>query len=254
MPAALLHLVPPTLGPAGAAGLIVLSFFTSAVTATFSLGGGAMLIAVMSLLMPAAVVVPVHGFVQLGSNAGRAVIRRSFIEWQFVGWFILGSLVGAPLGGAVATTLPDSVFKFAIAAFILYSIWVPKPEVRSRTPAMTTLAGVFTAAISMLVGISGPLVVTFLRDIADRRRIVGTHALLMTVQNGLKVVTFTALGFAFASYLPLIVCMIATGFAGTVFGSFVLDRLPEKRFRIAFRSVLTLVALGLIGRAAGLPI
>lgn len=76
----------------------------------------------------------------------------------------------------------------------------------------------------------------------------------MTAQNTLKVITFSALGFAFADYLPFILAMIATGFAGTAFGGILLDRLPEKSFRLAFRIVLTVVALTLIGRAAGLPI
>ena len=54
--------------------LIVLSFFTSLITATFSLGGGTLMVAVLALVFPPAVVVPIHGAVQLGSNAGRALV------------------------------------------------------------------------------------------------------------------------------------------------------------------------------------
>ncbi|HEY8595209.1 MAG TPA: sulfite exporter TauE/SafE family protein [Devosiaceae bacterium] len=240
------HLLPPTLDAAGAILLIGLSFFTSATTAAFSLGGGSMLIAVMSLMLPAAVAVPVHGFVQLGSNGGRAILRRAFIQWHFVGWFVLGSAIGAALGGRVATLLPDTVFKTAIGLFILYGVWAPKPPIRGRTPLTVTLAGGLTSAVGMVVGISGPLVVTFLRNLDDRRQIVGTHAFLMTMQNTFKVVTFTLLGFAFSDYLPLVLAMIASGFAGTALGGFLLDRLPEKGFRHAFRIVLTLVAVQLL--------
>jgi uncharacterized membrane protein YfcA len=249
MPVDLAQFLPDGLPVATAVGLVVLSFFTSATTAALGLGGGAMLIAVMSLFMPAAIVVPVHGAVQLGSNGGRAILRRAHIQWQFAGWFVLGSVFGALVGGRVATVLPDGVFKILIAVFILYSAWAPQPELRGRTPAATTIAGFFTAIVGMITGISGPLVITFLRFLSDRREIVGTHAFLMTCQNGLKILSFILFGFAFGDYLLFILAMVASGFLGTNAGGMLLDRLPEKAFRIAFRVVLSLVALDLLRRA-----
>jgi len=229
--------------------LVSVSFLTSAVTATFGLGGGAMLIAVMSLFMPAAVVVPVHGAVQLGSNGGRALLRRPFIQWRFVAFFVLGSALGAPLGGQVAVLLPDAWFKILISLFIFYAVWGPRPRGDGGGPVATTLAGLVTSALGMVIGISGPLVVAFLRHLGDRRQIVGTHAFLMTCQNLFKLVTFMALGFAFADYVWLILAMVASGFAGTHLGGFLLDRLPEKTFRHAFQILLTLVALDLLRRS-----
>ncbi len=54
--------------------LIVLAGFTSFVSAAFGAGGGLMLLVVMASIMPMTVVVPVHGLVQLGSNANRLVL------------------------------------------------------------------------------------------------------------------------------------------------------------------------------------
>jgi len=241
-------LVAPGLDVSQTIALIALSALTSAITATFGLGGGSLLIAVMSLMMPAAIVVPVHGAIQLGSNGGRAFLRRAFIQWQFVGWFILGSALGAMVGGRIATLLPDQVFRGAIAAFLLYSVWAPKPRVSGRGPISTTIAGTFTSAIGMIVGISGPLVLTFLRNLNERRQIVGTHALLMTGQNSFKLLAFILFGFAFSDYLALILAMVASGLIGTVTGGFLLDRVPEKLFRSVFKIILTLVALDLVRR------
>ncbi len=157
--------VAPGLDASSALFLIALSAVTSAVTATFALGGGSLLIAVMSLMLPGAIVVPVHGAVQLGSNGGRAFLRRAFIQWQFVGWFVLGSAIGALLGGRVAILLPDAWFKGAIAVFILYSVWAPRARISGRGAFSTTLAGAFTSGVGMIVGVSGPLVLSFLRDL-----------------------------------------------------------------------------------------
>jgi uncharacterized membrane protein YfcA len=209
------------------------------------------MLAVMTLFWPAAVAVPVHGVVQFGSNAGRAILRRAFIQWQFAGWFVLGSAIGAPIGGQVVSLLPDAVFKSAIAVFILWSVWAPQPKVPVRTPLLVTFAGVVTAAIGMVVGIAGPLVAANLRHLEDRRQIVATHAFLTSCQNLFKVLTFVALGFAFGTYLPLTLLLIAVGFAGTALGGALLERLPERAFRIAFRLMLSVIALELLWRVAG---
>jgi len=245
----ILSFVAPGLDAYSTVLLIVLSAFTSAITAAFGLGGGSLLIAVMSLLLPAVIVVPVHGAVQLGSNGGRAFLRRSNIQWHFVGWFILGSAIGAFVGVRVATLLPDNWFKGAIALFLLYSVWVPKPKISGRGPVSTTIAGIFTSAVGMIVGISGPLVITFLRHLTDRRQIVGTHAFLMTSQNLFKFVAFTLFGFAFWNYLPLITAMVASGFLGTYLGGLILDKVPETLFRLGFRVLLTIIAIDLFRRA-----
>ena len=70
--------------------------------------------------------------------------------------------------------------------------------------------------------------------------------MLMTIQNLLKVITFTALGFAFGAYLPLIAAMVIAGFGGTAIGSQILLKVPERVFRVGFKVVLTVVALDLI--------
>jgi uncharacterized membrane protein YfcA len=47
--------------------------------------------------------------------------------------------------------------------------------------------------------------------------------------------------------------MIATSFIGTWLGKRVLDVIPERLFRIAFQTILTVLALRLIWIAAGGP-
>jgi uncharacterized protein len=74
----------------------------------------------------------------------------------------------------------------------------------------------------------------------------------MALQHGLKIIAFGAIGFAFADWLPLVCLMIAAGFAGTVFGTKLLDRMSERAFAVALKAILTIVALDLLRRSAGL--
>lgn len=229
--------------------LIGLSFFTSMITATFSLGGGMLMVVVLALVFPPAVVIPVHGAVQLGSNAGRALVQREHIQWRLILWISLGAIIGVIVGGQFANLLPEHLFTLIIGCFVLITAWLPQPGIVGENRVVQFIGGAVISALSMVVGPTGPLIATFIKGLADRRQLVATHAMLMTVQNLLKVMAFTALGFAFAEHLPLVAAMIVAGFGGTAVGSQILLKVPERAFRIGFKVVLTVVALDLIRQA-----
>jgi uncharacterized membrane protein YfcA len=239
-------LLPENLEPLMALALVALSFVTSLITATFSLGGGTLMVAVLALVFPPAIVVPLHGAIQLGSNGGRAMVQRAHIQWGFVKWIAAGAVLGTIVGGQFATLLPERLFTAVIAVFVLVTTWLPQPKVVGRSPAIQFVGGAIISGLSMLVGATGPLVAVFLKGIPDRQQLVATHAMLMTFQNAFKVVVFMALGFAFAEYLPLILAMVVAGFGGTAIGSKLLVKVPESAFRWGFKVILTLVALDLL--------
>ena len=68
----------------------------------------------------------------------------------------------------------------------------------------------------------------------------------MTFQHLFKVIAFGMLGFAFGPYIPLLVGLLAFGAFGTYAGRAVLNRLPEKVFRVGLQAILTLLALRLL--------
>ncbi len=243
--------LPPGLGAEATLALVALSFLTSLITATFSLGGGSLLIAVMALVFPPVVVVPVHGCIQLGSNAGRALVQRQHIQWKLILWVALGAALGSVVGGRFAWLLPQKWFAAAIGFFVLVTTWLPQPKAIATSRSLQFAGGAVVSALGMVVGAAGPLVAAFVRGIADRRQLVATHAMLMTFQHVLKVAVFVAMGFAFGQYLLLILLMVISGFAGTAAGSRLLTRVPEKVFRLGFRILLSLVAAGLIRQALG---
>jgi uncharacterized protein len=239
----------PGLADAPALALVGLSFLTSLITATFSLGGGSLLIAAMTLVLPPVVVIPVHGCVQLGSNAGRALLMRAHIQWPFILWVSLGAVLGSLIGGGFANLLPERWFAAAIGLFVLVTTWLPRSPLVGNNRGVQFVGGMLVSAVGMVVGAAGPLVAAFVRGIPDRRELVATHAMLNTFQHVFKVLVFVALGFAIGDYLPLVLVMVAAGFVGTAVGGRLLTRVPEHVFRMVFRVLLSLVALELIRRA-----
>ncbi|MEW9806393.1 sulfite exporter TauE/SafE family protein [Mesorhizobium marinum] len=230
--------------------LVVASFFTSAITAAFGIGGGLAMLALMGLFVPVASVIPVHGAVQLGSNSGRAWHQRANVRLDVAKPFIAGSIVGAVLGVFLVIQLPDALLKLVLGGFILVLTWSKIPGIDRLSRAGLAIASVGLAILSMLVGATGPLVAAlfarFLEN--DRKALIATSAVAMTTQHLLKIVVFGIAGFAFGPWLPLVAAMILSGFLGTVFGTRMLERMPEQTFRKWFRVGITLLAVDLLRR------
>lgn len=228
-------------------GLTVLTFFTSAFGVVAGLGGGVMLLAVMTTIFPPATLIPLHGAVQFGANVTRIWLMWRDALWTVAPIFAAGAILGAFIGGQVVVALPKALLQGILGVFLLYVCWAPKFTVAAPSKGRFFILGVAGTLITMFVGATGTLLAPFFRGATkDRIEFVATSAVLMTFVHGLKVVVFGVLGFAFGAYLPLMVAMIAMTFFGNYFGRALLSRMPEQLFTRIFQVVLTILAVRLI--------
>ncbi|MAY62266.1 MAG: hypothetical protein CML29_08640 [Rhizobiales bacterium] len=246
---ALPALLPDGVGPTGAALLVLASFFTSALTASAGIGGGLALLGLMTYIVPIAALIPVHGAVQLGSNAGRAALMRSHIAWGCLAAFLVGAVPGAFLGRLAVGLLPETAMEALLGLFIICLTWMRLPKMEGISTAGFTVTGLVTTAMTMVFGATGPFnAVVLSKAFSDRLVLIATMASVMTAQHMVKIVVFALAGFAFADWAPLLAAMIVTGFAGTWAGRHLLLRMSEERFRLIFNICLSVLALDLIRR------
>ena len=251
MPSFLAHLLPEQFSPLLALVLILCSAITSMITAALGAGGGVMLLAIMALSMPTAAIIPVHGMVQLGSNANRALMTWRYINLRVIAWFLPGVIVGAWLASRLLVNLPLASIQLSIAFFILLLCWGPAIPKVATGPVGTLLASTLTSFLSLFVGATGPLVAAFIKQqqSSQRTQTVATFAAAMTLQHAPKALAFGAAGFVFHDWLPLIACMILAGAAGTWLGLNILSRISDRHFTRLFNVVLTLLAIRLAWQA-----
>ncbi|WP_404400426.1 sulfite exporter TauE/SafE family protein [Idiomarina seosinensis] len=227
--------------------LIALSALTSLLSAVAGAGGGAVLIAVLALVLPAAAVIPVHGLVQMGSNVGRSALARQHIDWATVAWFVPFGLLGTFLGSLLLVQLPPQILQLCIAVFLLYLSWGPAlPRVVLGRSGLA-MGGLITGFISLFVGASGPVVAAFIKArFANRMTTVATFAATMSMQHAPKALVFGLAGFAFQDWLLLIGAMTGAGLLGTYVGLHWLKRISNQRFNQAFKWIITLLAVRLL--------
>ena len=227
--------------------LCLVSFFTSLVSATFGLGGGAMLVAIIASLLNPVAIIPIHAVIQMNSNLFRAILLWPHIKFIWMLPFVIGSIVGVSVGGQIVLTIPKYLLQGVIGLFILYSLWGPSIKVIKSSWMSFIGIGVVSSFATMFVGGTGLLVAPFVKATTEERRMtVATHAAFMSCQHGVKILTFGFLGFTFSPYLTLMVIMILLGIIGTWGGKRILTSMSEKVFRLAFNTVLTLLATRLI--------
>ena len=237
-------LLPPDVGPAVALALMATSFAASFITISFGIGGGGLMLAVMASLLPPMALVPVHGVVQFGSNAGRTALMVRHIHWPAVARFGTGIVLGMMLGAMVVVDIPAGAVLIGVGLFLIWTVIAHPPRWMRDWPMAT---GALTSVLSLFFGASGPFVNTYVKALTlGRHAHVASTAVLLSGQHLLKSLVFGALGFAYWPWAGLIAALILCGFAGTWAGKRVLNRLSDRLFRRALDAVLLILSARLV--------
>ncbi len=232
--------------------LVAAAALTAAFSAVAGMGGGIALLGVMSLLLPAADVVPMHGVVQLGSNFTRTVAFFRHADWRIVPRFGLGSALGMGLATSLWAGGDLAWFKPAIGVFILCFLVYRrnKPKLRGLPMWSFLPVGFVAGGLGLLVGATGPFIAPFfLRDDLDKEAVVATKAACQTLGHIFKLPAFLWLGYDYLDRPWLWLALLGAVVLGTLLGKRVLGTLSRKQFERLFEGVLAAIALGLIVRA-----
>jgi len=230
----------------------VVAIGTSILSGVLGMAGGMVLLSALLLRLEPVVAIPVHGIVQLVSNASRAWFLREHVRKKLVIPFVLPLLPAGALGVVLLGSLPPAVGKMLIGTFVLVFTWRASRTHEQGTPPehperMLAIAGAIVGFFSTLIGATGPLLAPFIMalELAPQAT-VGTMAACQVFQHASKVAVFGFAGFDFrdrvAPALALSVCAIL----GSAVGTRWLDRIDRDLFRRIVKVVLTLLALQLL--------
>ena len=236
------------------AGLSFAALVTAFIAAVAGTAGGLILIAIMAFVFPPALLIPLHTVIQLGVSSSMLLSRWRYFMRDTLAPFIIGTAVGAAIGGRIFVNLPESILLIILGVSMLILTWIPAIARFGPERGRFVFVGFITTFLGIFISATGSLLAAFTAAAApDRRNHIATLGGLMSIVHIAKLVAFGILGVEFGSYAPLVAAMILTSWIGIFLGRPVLDRIPERLFRITFQIILTLLSLRLIAKAVGWP-
>ncbi len=175
--------------------VVAASLLAAFVNAAFSAGGALVILAVTSMVLPVAAIVPIHSTLLIGSTTSRAVIFRRYIDWRIAGPFLAGSVVAVAIGSPLYVRMPDTIIATAISIVMLIAIWLPDIRWRPRLRHPWAIVGFIHSLLSTLFAYGALLHSVILHTKLDRRHIVGTMAASLTGMGIFKISGYAINGF-----------------------------------------------------------
>lgn len=213
------------------------------------MGGGLTLLGVMTALLPAPVIVPIHGVVQLVANATRTLGLIRHVAWRIVAVFAPPLVLGVTLAAALWSGDKLTYLRPAVGALVLAFLILRRRAPKLRSPPLWSYAvlGVVVGFASVWIGAVGPLLAPFfLRDDFEPKQVVATKAACQAATHLLKIPAFMALGFDFVAHGGLLLGLIVAVVVGTLIGRALLEKIARARFELAFELLLGALAAWLI--------
>ncbi len=239
MPELSLSLVPELLLLAAAALL------ASTLAAVAGFGGAAVLLPVLVAVFGVRDAIPILTVAQLIGNGARVILNRDELDLHVVGWFALGGVPAALLGGLLFASAPLSALTRVLGAFLLLVVaWRhlrPGPPRRLPLRAFAPLGALFSF-LSALLGSVGPLMAPFFLAYGlVKGAYIGTEALATVVMHVTKLAAYGGASILSLAAVGIGLALGPIMVAGSFIGKRILDRLPERIF-VAIIEVVLLIA------------
>jgi uncharacterized membrane protein YfcA len=238
--------------------VVCMAFVTATLSGVFGMAGGLVLMGALALVLPVQAAFVTHGLLQLVANGWRAILHRSHVRWDIVGWYALASLVAGLIVAALSFT-PSKPLLFLLLGLVPFLTWLPQRWINldAARPAQAFLSGLSVTGLNLTAGVAGPLLdIFFVRTELTRHAIVATKAATQVFAHLAKILVYGAPLFlgAGAGLPPLWVFALAIplSMAGTFAGGLILDRMSDVNFKRWTRWIVTAVGVSYLVRAGQL--
>jgi uncharacterized membrane protein YfcA len=171
------------------------AFALALLSAVAGFGGEVLLLPVFTILFGLRVAVPMLTLTQLASNGARVWFNRRDLRWPLIGWFALGAVPFAILGGLLLAHAPLAPLKRLLGVFLIGVVIWRRVQRQPRTPTEPAFAAVGAASGlgSALLGSVGPLTAPFFLAIGlTRAAYIGTEAASALTMHLTKIATYGA--------------------------------------------------------------
>ena len=219
----------------------------STLAAVTGFGGAAVLLPVLVAAFGVRDAIPILTVAQLIGNGSRVWFNRTQLDLGVVGWFALGGIPAALIGGMLFATAPLSGLTRLLGAFLLFVVaWRHlRPGPPRRLPVRTFAPlGAVASFLSALLGSVGPLMAPFFLAYGlTKGAYIATEALSTVVMHVTKLVAYGNASLLAGASVAVGLALGPIMILGSFTGKRIVDRLPERAFVVIIEGVLLVAGL-----------
>lgn len=223
-------------------------FLAALVNAAVATGGVYIMLAVSSAVLPLAAAIPMQSALAAPSLVARIVTFWRHINWPIFLMFAPAAAVGVVVGAQIFVSLDEGAIALMLGALLLALVWLVPKGITLGLPRQFLYVGGLHGCFGTIFGVGLFLQPAILRTGLNRQQITGTLAVCLLGLEAMKAAGYVSFGFSYAEYWPHILAGAIAGVAGTLMGRRLGDKIPEQRFRMVFRLLVTLAGLRLLAK------
>jgi uncharacterized protein len=225
----------------------IVVFISSVISGTTGLGGGILLLSFMTAIFPPAVLIPLHGLIQLLSNSSRALLSLNRINYKIFILFTLGAGIGSLLGSHFTLSIPPLNSSLVLSTAILILTWMPKVNKNFVIKGEFLFVGIITSFASLFIGATGPLSAPFfLNSNLDKDSFVPTKSACQIPIHLFKVIVYMFSGFVLSQWTKEIMIAIPMVLLGNYIGKIFVGKFNSSNYRNIIKILITLLVLRMI--------
>lgn len=227
--------------------LFAVALIASTLAAVTGFGGAAVLLPVLVATFGMRAAVPILTVAQLIGNGSRVWFNRRELNWRVIGWFALGGVPMALLGGYLFASAPLAGLTRLLGVFlVLIVVWRHlRPRLTRSFPAPAFAAiGGGSSFLSALLGSVGPLMAPFFLAYGlVKGAYIGTEALSTVIMHATKLVAYGQTSVLTWREALIGLALGPVMILGSFLGKRIVDRLSEIAFIALIETVLIVAGL-----------
>lgn len=242
------------LGAFQIAFLFIAAVVTSFINVVAAIGGGMTLFVIMVSMLNYAVVIPVHGSIQMWSSVTRVWMFRKHINFRLMMYYLITYVPFVFLSFFLWKLIIEHAhvqpfIKIAIAVYLLMFLgdWTFKIRTTDRKKLML-YAGGWSGIVALTAGSPAPVMAQFfIKANLEKEEFIGSWAFTGVIVHCSKLPLFFFIWDAITvDYLWLIILLTVGVVLGAYLGKAALGHISEPIFRKLLTSMLIFLALKLI--------
>ena len=228
------------------------AFLASTLAAVAGFGGAAILLPILVLAFGVRDAIPILTVAQLIGNLSRVWFNQRELDLPVVGWFALGGVPAALIGGFLFASTPLSFLTRILGIFLITVVvyrHIGKASALRLPLHSFAIVGAVFSFLSALLGSVGPIMIPFFLAYGlVKGALIGTEALATVVMHVTKLVAYGSTAILTTTSIVVGLALGSIMILGSFVGKRILDRLPERVFVLIIEAVLIIAGLGFLIR------